>query len=112
MLAVLGSACTASAIVAIALLSLAFNHPKTPRLLRAEVVVFLRGVVVTIALGVGLGCLAVTGRSILAGSASLAEFVAAAVALALIVLVLRTLKLGARLESYRVAALPLPPPAA
>jgi heme/copper-type cytochrome/quinol oxidase subunit 3 len=109
MLAVLGSACTAFAILAIAFLALAFNHPNAPRWLQTEITVFVCAVGVTIVLGLGLGCLAVTGANMLAGGSTVAEVAALAGALALVVLVLRALKLGARLQGYQAAAMPLPP---
>jgi hypothetical protein len=109
MLAVLGSACTAFAILAIAFLSLAFNHPNGPRWLQTEITVFVCAVGVTIVLGLGLGCLAVTGANMLAGASTFADVAALAAALALVVLVLRALKVGARLQGYQAAAMPLPP---
>jgi hypothetical protein len=112
MLAVLGSACTAVAILAIALLTLAFNHPNAPRWVQREVIAFLSGVIVTIVLGLGLGCLALTGANMLAGGTTVAELAALAGALALVVLVLRALKVGARLQSYEATATPLQPPTA
>lgn len=112
MVAVLGSACTAGAILAIALLMLTFNHPRTPRWLQGELPVFLSGVIVTIVLGLGLGSLALTVAHILADGVTSTELAALAGALALVVLVLRALQVGPRLAGYRAAAAPLPPPAA
>ena len=110
MLAVLGSASTALAILAIAFLTLALNHPKAPRWVQGEATAFLGAVIVTIVLGLGLGCLALTVAEILAGDTTLADVAAPLGALALVVLALRALKVGARLQGYQAA--PIAPPAA
>jgi hypothetical protein len=112
MLALLGSACTAFAILAIALLTLGLNHPQAPRWVQGEATAFISGVIVTIVLGLGLGCLALTGMEILAGDTTLADVAALLGTLALVVLALRALKVGARLQGYQAAPVPIPPPAA
>jgi hypothetical protein len=111
MFAVLGSASTALAILAIALLTLALNHPNAPRWVQGEATAFLGGVIVTIVLGLGLGCLALTGAEILAGDTTLADVAAPLGALALVVLALRALKVDARMQGYQAASVPIPPPA-
>lgn len=112
MLAVMGSAFTAVAILAIALLTLALNHPKAPRWVQREVTAFLSAVLVTIILGMGLTCLVLTAGHVLADGIALVEAAALAGALALVALALRGLKVGARLQSYRAATTPILPPAA
>ena len=112
MLAVLGSALTAFAILAIALSILAFNHPNAPRWLRRELTAQLSAVSITIILGAGLACLVVTAAHVLAGGSALAEVIVPAGALALVVVALRALKVGARLRDHQSAATALVPPAA
>jgi len=112
MLAVMGSAFTAFAILAIALMTLAFNHPRAPRWVQRELTAQLSAVAVTIVLGVGLACLVLTAGHVLAGGIAVVELAALAAALALVVLGLRALKVGVRLQGYQVAATPVLPPAA
>jgi multisubunit Na+/H+ antiporter MnhB subunit len=111
MLAVMGSAFTAFAIIAIALMALAFNHPRAPRWVQRELTAQLSAVLVTIILGVGLACLAMTAGHVLADGIALVELAALAGALALVVLVLRALKVGVRLQGYQVVTTPTLPPA-
>jgi hypothetical protein len=112
MLAVMGSAFTAIAIVSIALMTLAFNHPRAPRWVQRELTAQLSAVAVTIVLGVGLACLALTVGHFLADGVALVEVAALAAALALVVVVLRALKIGARLQGYAAVPAPTLPPAA
>ena len=83
--AVMGSAFTAFAILAIALMALAFNHPRAPRWVQRELTAQLSAVLVTIVLGVGLACLAMTVGHVLADGVALVELAALAGALALVV---------------------------
>ena len=112
MLAVMGSAFTAFAILSIALLTLAFNHPRAPRWVQRELTAQLGAVAVTIVLGLGLACLVLTGGHMLADGVAIFEAAALAGALALVVLALRALKVGLRLQGYRATATPILPPAA
>lgn len=112
MLAVMGSAFTAFAILAIALMTLAFNHPRAPRWVQRELTAQLSAVAVTIVLGVGLACLVLTAGHVLADGIALLELAALIAALALVVLVLRALKVGARLQGYQAVPAPIVPPAA
>jgi hypothetical protein len=112
MLAVMGSAFTALAILAIALMTLAFNHPRAPRWVQRELTAQLSAVAVTIVLGVGLACLVLTAGHVLAAGIALLELAALIGALALVVLVLRALKVGARLQGYQAVPAPIVPPAA
>jgi hypothetical protein len=111
MLAVMGSAFTAVAILTIALLTLAFNHPRAPRWVQRELTAQLSAVAVTIALGLGLACLALTAGHMLADGVAIGEVATLAGALALVVLTLRALKVGLRLQAYRAATTPDLPPA-
>lgn len=112
MLAVMGSAFTASAILAIALMTLAFNHPRAPRWVQRELTAQLSAVAVTIVLGVGLACLVLTAGQVLADGIALLDVAALTAALALVVLALRALKVGARLQGYQAVPAPTLPPAA
>ena len=112
MLAVMGSAFTAFAILAIALMTLAFNHPSAPRWVQRELTAQLSAVAVTIVLGVGLACLVLMLGQMLAGGIALVEVAALSGALALVVLLLRALKVGARLQGYQAVPTPIVPPAA
>ncbi len=116
MYVVYGSALTAGAIVLIALLTLLFANPSAPRWTQRELTAQLGSVVVTIMLGVGLGCLLfLAPQQIKAEGLTLVEVAALGGALALIVLVLRALKVGTRVRAYQGSGLAIPtvvPPAA
>jgi hypothetical protein len=115
MYVVYGSALSAGAILAIALLTLLFANPSAPRWTQRELTAQLASVVVTMVLGLGLGCLVfLAPQQIKAEGLTLVEVAALAGALALIVLVLRRLKVGARVRAYQGSGLTLPavPPAA
>ena len=115
MYVVYGSALTAGAILAVALLTLLFANPSAPRWTQRELTAQLASVVVTMVLGLGLGCLVfLAPQQIKAEGLTLVEVAALGGALALIVLVLRRLKVGARVRAYQASGLTLPavPPAA
>lgn len=101
MYAVYGSAFTAGAVLAIALLALLFANPSAPRWTQRELTAQLASVAVTVPLGLGLGLLALSPSQMMADGATLAELAALAGGVALVVLTLRTLKVGARLRGYR-----------
>jgi hypothetical protein len=110
MLALIGSACTAVAILAVALAALACNHPNAPRWVQRELTAQLCGVVITIVLGLGLACLARTAVHLLADGITLVEAAVLAGGIALVVVTLRTLKFGARLRRHQASAVALVPP--
>ncbi|HEX5795237.1 MAG TPA: hypothetical protein VFY19_05325 [Geminicoccaceae bacterium] len=115
MYVVYGSALSAGAILAIALLTLLFANPSAPRWTQRELTAQLASVVVTMVLGLGLGCLVfLAPQQIKAEGLTLVEVAALGAALALIVLVLRALRVGARVRAYQASALTIPvvPPAA
>ena len=112
MLAVIGSAFTAGAILAIALMAVAFNHPRAPRWLQRELTAQLSAVAATLVLGTGLACLALTASHVLAAGIALGEAAVLAGGLALVVVVLRALKVGTRLQGYQAVPAPTLPPAA
>jgi hypothetical protein len=115
MYVVYGSALTAGAVLAVALLTLLFANPLAPRWTQRELTAQLASVVVTMVLGLGLGCLVfLAPQQIKAEGLTLVEVAALGGALALIVLVLRWLKVGARVRAYQASGLTLPvvPPAA
>jgi hypothetical protein len=116
MYAVYGSTLTAAAIVAIALLTLLFANPSAPRWTQRELTAQLAAVLVTMILGLGLGCLLfLAPQQIKAEGLTLVEVAAFGGSLALILLVLRALKVGARVRAYQASGLALPtvvPPAA
>ncbi len=111
MLALLGSACTAAAILAVALAALLFNHPNAPRWAQRELTAQLCGVAITIVLGLGLASLAMTAAHLLADGITLAEAAVLAGGLALVVVMLRALGFAARLQRHQAAAVALVPPA-
>ena len=113
MYAVYGSVLTAGAVLAVAVLALLFANPSAPRWTRRELTAQLASVAVTIPLGLGLGLLALSPSQMMADGVTLAGLAALAGGLALVVLTLRALKVGARLRAYRAtAAAELPLPAA
>lgn len=112
MYAVYGSALTAGAILAVALLALLFANPSAPRWTQRELTAQLAAVAVTIPLGLGLGLLALSPSQMMADGVTLAGLAALAGGVGLVVLTLRALKIGARLRAYQAtaaAALALPP---
>ena len=113
MYAVYGSALTAGAILAVALLALLFANPSAPRWTQRELTAQLAAVAVTIPLGLGLGLLALSPGQMMADGVTLAGLAALAGGVALVVLTLRALKIGHRLRAYQAtaaAALARPPP--
>ena len=109
MYAVIGSASLAAGILAVALLALLFGNPHAPRWTQRELIAQLSSVVVTVMIGLGLGCLVfLAPQQITAEGLTLAEVAALGGALALIVLVLRALKVGARLRAYQTSGLVIP----
>jgi len=101
MYAVYGSALTAGAILAVALLALLFANPAAPSWTQRELTAQLASVVVTIPLAVGLGLLALSPSQMMTDGITLAGLAALAGGLALVVLTLRGLKVGARLRVYQ-----------
>lgn len=105
MYAVYGSALTAAGILAIALLALLFAHPSAPRWTQRELTAQLASVGVTLLLGFGLGCLVfLAPQQMRAEGVTVVEIAALGGTLALVVLVLRTLKIGARRRAYQATA--------
>jgi hypothetical protein len=96
MYAVYGSALTAGAILAVALLALLFANPSAPRWTQRELTAQLASVAVTIPLGLGLGLLALSPSQMMAEGVTLPGLAALVCGVALVVLTLRALKIGAR----------------
>jgi hypothetical protein len=106
MFAVIGSASLTGGILAIALLTLLFGNPNAPRWTQRELTAQLASVAVTITLGLGIGCLVfLAPQQIMAEGVTLVEIAALGGSLALVVLALRALKVGARLRAYQAAGL-------
>jgi hypothetical protein len=101
MYAVYGSALTAGAIFAVALLALLFANPSAPRWTQRELTAQLASVAVTIPLGLGLGMLALSPSQMMADGVTLAGLAALAGGVVLVVLMLRALKIGARMRAYQ-----------
>jgi hypothetical protein len=116
MYAVIGSVSLAAGILAVALLALLFANPNAPRWTQRELTAQLTSVVVTMMLGLGLGCLLfLAPQQIKAEGLTLVEVAALGGSLALIVLVLRALRVGTRVRAYQASGLAVPtvvPPAA
>jgi len=104
MYAVYGSALTAGAILAVALLALLFANPSAPRWTQRELTAQLASVVVTIPLAVGLALLALSPSQMMANGVTFAGLAALAGGVALVLLMLRALKVGARLRAYQATA--------
>jgi len=109
MFAVIGSASLAGGILAVALLALLFGNPNAPRWTQRELTAQLASVVVTMMLGLGLGCLLfLAPQQMMAEGVTALEIAALGGSLAFIVLVLRALKVGVRLRAYEAAAPVIP----
>jgi hypothetical protein len=109
MFAVIGSASLAGGILAVALLALLFGNPNAPRWTQRELTAQLASVVVTMMLGFGVGSLVfLAPQQMMDEGVTLVEIGALGGSLALIVLVLRALKVGARLRAYEAAGLAIP----
>jgi hypothetical protein len=109
MFAVSGSASLTGGILAIALLTLLFGNPNAPRWTRRELTAQLASVAVTLMLGLGIGCLVfLAPQQMMAKGVTLVEVAALGGSLALIVSVLRALKVDARVRAYQTAGLTLP----
>jgi hypothetical protein len=109
MFAVIGSASLAGGILAVALLALLFGNPNAPGWVQRELTAQLASVAVTMILGLGIGCLLfLAPKQMSADGVTLVEVAALVGALALIVLVLRALKVGARLRAYQATGLAIP----
>jgi hypothetical protein len=104
MYAVYGSALTAGAILAVALLALLFANPSAPRWTQRELTAQLASVAVTIPLGLGLGLLVLSPSQMMADGVTLAGLAALAGGVALVALMLRGLKIGARMRAYQTTS--------